>query len=639
MHRPSLSSYLFVALLVGAAWTTLNADMLWSLSVDIAHHYALVFRLTENWQLIGNDPTLGEMNVYPRSSHLAAAIVGMVVGSPFLGMQLMALFSLVLLWAASLAILYSQPNRSGPLAALVLALLVVVNHGAFRIHGAEISGNYFYSQLVAQALVFLALAAAIRIETRQHRVWAYLFLLGMLYVVTGVHLMPALELLGVLAGVLLLELFQPGIAPGARARTALAAAVAVVAGIAIVVLNPSFAAMRGISENNGGVSLGPLGPVWSIGLVCLIVLATTLPLLRLWHRDPAVNVMHKYVAMYGAAVAGLCLLQMALRYVGLGSDYAVKKYAFGLVSYVFLRIAMWGGSALQDRLARRPRATQVAAGPAFWLAVFGLALGVTVAQSARMTPVLDTSDVVAIERQLITLRDSALSPAAPGKTHLVADAQGMPPVLNYMFSLALARTPREVAGHDFLAGTALGPFAQYDTIVSSRGTSRFGRAAHCSKAATGPLLTLDAACLEQAMQEASVCRGNFDFTQKGGIDPAMLKGFSGPEEAFRWTDAPEAVFTCKSGPQLRVARIELAPFLAPQHPRQRLRIAVNGAQAVEVELSTPESRVIEVPLPQVAAGQALAIGFALPDAKSPQALGLGADTRILGVAVRRLSFE
>jgi hypothetical protein len=166
--------------------------------------------LFDSLQLAPNDPSLGEMNIYPPASHMAAALVGRMVGSPFLGMHLVALSSLVMLWAAHLAILYAAPrraapNRTGPLTALALALVVVVNHGSLRLHGAEISNAYHYAQLVGLALAYVAIAVALRIDTRMHRLWVHFFLLAAMVIVATSHLMPALLLLGVLGVLMLLD--------------------------------------------------------------------------------------------------------------------------------------------------------------------------------------------------------------------------------------------------------------------------------------------------------------------------------------------------------------------------------------------------------------------------------------------------
>lgn len=639
MYKTHLTGYAFVVMLVGALFMVANADTIWSLSVDIAHHYALIFRISENWQLIPNDPSLGEMNYYPRASHVLAALAGTVVGSPLLGMHLVSLASLVILWGSCLGLLYATPGRQGALGALALALLVVVNHGSLRIHGAEIAPNYFYSQLVAQAFAFLSILIAVRIEMRWHRAWVYLFLLTAIWALVDVHLLPALELLGVFAGVLLLDLFK---APAGRTRlyVGLSAALLVVAGVGAVVLHPSFSAMRSISENNGGLGLGStFNTVLAIAVLCLIVLASTVSLLRAWWRAPDSHVMYKYLAMYGAAVAGLCLLQMVLRQFGLGSDYAVKKYVFGLLSFVFLRAALWAGNAGGAALTGAPRLSNMVRAEPFRLVAFGVALLLIVSQAARLESQLDTSNAVAVERQLTAARDSFLTPAPQGKTNLMADIDGMPVVANYMFSLAIAHTTREVAGHDFLAGTSFSPWDRYGTIVSSRASSRYAGAEQCSSIKSGPLLLLDPSCLARLQSEGTVCKGTFDFSLRGRIDPAMLTGFSGAEQDFRWTEGKQSAFTCNADKPYRLARLTLAPFLTPTHARQRVSVTVNDGAPVTVELRSPELAVIELPLPQLPPGQPVAIRIAMPDAVSPEKLGLSGDARELGVAVRTLSFE
>jgi hypothetical protein len=639
MQKNSFHGHALVALLVGLLVVILNLDTIGSMSVDLAHHYALIFRISEDWHLVPDDPSLGEMNIYPKGSHVAAAVVGMLVGSPFLGMHLVALASLVLLWAAGLAILRAAPKRDGGVGVLVLALLVLINHGVVRLHGAEISDSYFFSQFVAQALAIAALAVAIRLEASRRRLWAHLFLLGAIYVVTVVHLLPALELLGVFAGVMLLDLLRPGLLRRDRIRLAWVSALMLLAGIAIVVLHPSFAAMRIIAANDGGIDLGRLGAVWIIGVMCLLVLASIVPLLRAWQRAPAEHVMYKYFAMYGAAVAGLCLLQMVLRYFNMGSDYAIKKYAFGLATFLFLRIALWIGGAAGAVLLEKTAFARLADDRIFRVTLFGVALFVIASNADRTRHQVDTSDVVAAERQLTLLRDTVLTPAPPGKSNLVLEVDRMPTVFNYMFSLAVTRTPRSIAQHDFLDGTALGPVEQYGVIVSSRGHARTLGGTQCAGPGAGPLALLDPACVGRAQQEARVCKGSFDFSQKGRIDPAMLTGFANAEPDFRWTDGARATFTCEAGQPYRTAKLALAPYVAGAHPRQRVTIAVNGAAPQTLTLDSPAVQVVALPLPPVAPGQPIAIQLGLSDAVTPKSLGLGEDGRRLGVAVTSISFE
>jgi hypothetical protein len=499
IKRPHFLWYALITLLVGALLIAVKAEVVRSTSVDLAHNYALAFRLSENWHLVPNDPTLGEMNFYPRGSHMAAAFLGKLVGSTFLGLHLVSLVALILIWASCLAILYAVPKGSGPFNALALAGVVLLNAGSLRIHGAEISGQYYFAQFVAQSLVFVAMAVAVRLDGKVQRAWLYLFLLGMLYLTTSVHLLPAVELLGVLAGLAVLDMVFPRGQPQARLPGVLLAAAALASGIALVVLHPSFAAMRAIGGFNAGIALGLLNPLWSIVLVSLIVLASALSLLRTWYRDRS-QVVHQYLALYGGAVSGLFLIQVVLNYLGLGSEYAAKKYSYGLATFLLLRLALWLGPKVHSRIERKPRLARFCNSSAGRLVVFGIALAVASAGAARARRTFDTMDVVAIERQVIALHDTSLPAPVPGKPNLVLGT-GVRDVIDYMFSIALVRTPREAALQVFEGGETLRPFShasQFGFILTSRDHSPFKGADRCSTVPAGPLLVLDGGCVEKA---------------------------------------------------------------------------------------------------------------------------------------------
>lgn len=464
------------------------------------HLCFVVFRLGENWSLAPNDRTLGEMTIYPRYSHLAAAFVGKLAGSPFMGMQMVAVMSLVLLWASCLAILYAAPGGTGPFNAIVMAIAVVLNFGACRIHGAEISQNYFFAQLVAQALAMAAIALAIRIDARHMRGAGYAFLLGAIWLVTGVHLLPALELLAVLAGVLALDVAFAQVTPRQCLRQALIACIVLGIGITLVVMHPAFTAMRGIANNNGDISLGPLAPLWSVSLASLIALPCSLSLLRAWRRDPVAYGMYKYLGVYGAAVAGLCLLQTVLRGFNIGSDYAVKKYAFAVVTFMFMRLALWLGAKLAARASAGTRFAKVGTRPAFALQVFAVALFATVAGAAKTRHDLNIGAVVRLEHALTHLPATAFPPSAAGKPNVILDLHGMPNMINYMFSLTVAHTPGDVAILVYRDGPAADPklsLAQFGTIVTSAGSPRFADAARCATAQGQDLVAIDTLCLER----------------------------------------------------------------------------------------------------------------------------------------------
>ncbi|MFC5461337.1 hypothetical protein [Massilia niabensis] len=638
--QSSLSrSQVFLMLCAGAVLVILNLDTGTSNSIDLAHHYALAFRIAQDWHLAPGDITLGEMNFYPRLSHVGAAAVGMVLNSTFMGIQVTALAAVALVWGALIYILHTLPARLALAATALLAGLLWANQAllGLDVHGSEIVGNFFYSQLVGQGLTLLAMAVAIHLEAARGRVHAAVFLVAAIYAIAGVHLLPALELLGMLCVVQLLQVLAADRPWRARGPAIGAALLCMAAGLAAVLLNPAFAAMRKISEINGNLTLVLVSGKTGLVVLSLAAIAAAAVLLRLWYRERDTVRALKFLGAYGATIALLCLLQLALLRFGFGSDYAVKKYAFGLTSFLFVAAAVLGA-----RLAFGPRGGARAPGPYAGIAATVVpvaALAIAFACCARWAKLTDTSDIVALERQLAIVQAGPLAPAAGGKANVVVDLRDQPWTINYLFSIALARTPRDLAMQRVLGTNDLGPLDQYDTILSSRGASRY-EFAGCARPGSGRILLIDAACTAKVIAASSACKRVVDFSERGDIVPSMLRGFSWPHPQGRWTDGPRATFSCVAGERHTRARIVLAPYLERTHQRQRVAITVNGGAPVQsIFEGAVAPRTLDLALPPVEPGTTLEFVIETPDAVSPQQLGVNGDGRRLGVDVRTLSFE
>ena len=88
--------------------------------------------------------------------------------------------------------------------------------------------------------------------------------------------------------------------------------------------------------------------------------------------------------------------------------------------------------------------------------------------------------------------------------------------------------------------------------------------------------------------------------------------------------------------------LDARAFIADSHPQQRVGVMVNG-ETLNALLFTPETQgftVISVP-PEVAAldPTGLTLRFDFPDRISPKDLGMGDDTRQLGILVSELVIE
>jgi len=109
------------------------------------------------------DVSLGEMNVYPRYAHLVAAAFERLIGSPLLGMHVMGLLAVILLWYAIASIIrHEADDVLSVQTLLLLAALGLAHPLRFPIHGNEMVVNYFFAQIVAQALMLLVLAVWLR---------------------------------------------------------------------------------------------------------------------------------------------------------------------------------------------------------------------------------------------------------------------------------------------------------------------------------------------------------------------------------------------------------------------------------------------------------------------------------------------
>lgn len=121
-------------------------------------------------------------------------------------------------------------------------------------------------------------------------------------------------------------------------------------------------------------------------------------------------------------------------------------------------------------------------------------------------------------------------------------------------------------------------------------------------------------------------------------DQYLWYGWSERERLFRWTERGTASLTFglrTVTPNL--LRLHMAPFLVPgKLDRQRLEVQLNDQAIASLTLSEATPRDYEIALPVSALRNHNVLTFKLPDAASPQSLGVSEDTRLLGISVQWL---
>jgi hypothetical protein len=606
---------------VGTTIVLLFAGQIFSGSVDFAHHYALTAYLYEHLRLPAlNDPALLSMAYYPPATHAIAAFIGRLLGSPLLGLHVVSLLSQFVLWAGFGVWLSTLPHRALPWLTAFLALLVLIGH-------------YFYSQLVAQAAAIAVLAFA---ATRARAGWSAVQLGWLLAlaapVVASLHLLPGLFLVGTLgaSGCIYLIAHRRPLFSG-LVRVGILTAFS----LGLIIVNPAFSAMRKLSDDNGSLPLNFVADMPHLLALAVFTGLSSAALSYCWIRQQRMGHGRAYVAVallaaYGLAVSVLCIAQALALAIGQGSEYAVRKYAFSLQVAVLLQIATLVAVVVATRFGRATKGSVTSQG---WAAVLpaGLSGAVILPMFWVVPPVVDTSRLLATEAALTTYR--RLSPTQTAvKSSYVVDLDGVPNTFGFMFSTGVLRSPATPNGFDVLRGAPFAESDRIDRIFTSTG-SRWDTP-RCRLAGNSDgIAVIDAQC---ALRETVPCDGTLDFTSGGRVPVAVLSGFGAPWAQGRWAEASTASIVCVATGRT-TARIAAFGFVTRDHA-QRLAVSVAGRTVLQTRFEK-ERQFQELTLVLPAdCGEDCKIQFAMPDATSPAALGVSADTSTLGIGIRSITF-
>ncbi|SEM39100.1 hypothetical protein SAMN04487857_101518 [Pseudomonas sp. ok272] len=131
------------------------------------------------------------------------------------------------------------------------------------------------------------------------------------------------------------------------------------------------------------------------------------------------------------------------------------------------------------------------------------------------------------------------------------------------------------------------------------------------------------------------------MTQGKGAD-YLAKGWSPSETWGTWSDGKDAEIILRPTSQVHSLLLEASPWLAPTLTHQDVAIRVNDVAVFTTRLTQAQPNMIDIALPAevrelVAQQGMLRIQFHLPNAASPQALGVSEDGRELGIGILALT--
>jgi hypothetical protein len=636
--RLDLVAVAFLALMLVCSFVFVSKyDFFWSLSADYAHHYSLVSRIADfGLASIGNDPSLGEMKYYPNYSHAVSAVLGRISDSPFLGMHVVELVSFFLLWGGFGLLLRSVGVNVPAIVKLIVAILLLrgVKLAGLEVHGYEIIGNYFFAQLVSQALVILFLAIWARLRCHgASSVVEYLFVALACVLTVGFHLLPALILAACLGLVVVIDIRSGAV----TARSSVMASLGLLGALALAVFfHPSFQGMRHIAENDGILDFHFISSASGIAAFAFILAIACVCFLR-GRRAVASEVeacsYDRMIGIYVLSGALLTLLQFTALIFGFGSAYAVKKYGFCLFSGLFLLAYLYIIRWLEGRKWVEAGSRWTGLNQAAYLLFPAILTYMAACAVFPPSSGLYTTRMIELDRSVRGFLSSE-GPAPIGKYDIALGASDMGPVVDYALSVGALRMPKGAESLAIHAGKRPADYNAVRYLVTRADKVPDSGSGCVKRKLAGGLVAADANCV--ALHETQCAVVN-DLSASGKIPAISLFGFSQGEPAGRWSLGAEASFKCTLPDEfkgkVKDVRVSIVAGFSGNGKGQLGYLSVNGMPEREVDASS-EGTVVS--LGSLGGGDAVTVHFRLPNAISPKAAGVSTDDRILGFMVKNI---
>jgi hypothetical protein len=578
---------------------------------DLVQHLLLVDELSKHAGIQpGAFERIGAMALYPPAAHWMATIIGWVGGSGLVGISIVSIFSVYFCYVLIICLV-----GAGSLArVLVLTIAFATLMFTHSLIGWEVSENYFYPQLVADVVYFGALLWAVNNQESWKQTAVFLL--------TGLATMWIQPLIAVhiLAAGCALAAFQLwnlwSESKIVRGQNSASFVAMVVGAVVIVYTNPAFKVMRQIAGNDGYLVFG-YSATLLVALICGAIGAWNLR--RYWIGKG------EYAdAILGSAVlaaVGLVVLQFALlKLHGDGSDYAIKKHMFIVLTLGMMNAARlitshyWGNKeSLNAGLI-----TPVLAGIASVFALQGFT-----------TPVAPIVNALAYANNAAQYQ---LADFKPGNT--ISDDGTLPLMGNVMVTLTAFQHPFDARAISWLRGTPIKDGAEY---VMMRRTPYIDKVCDSKLSDTGGYVVVRPSCLNKYLPGEQL-----SFVPGGSAWQYATDGWCGAEAWGAWTlgnvDGSLLANLPTSSYKLDV---DAMAYLTEQHPNQTIIAEANGTEIAKWTFDLASSsgmRSAEIPKSLIKDGT-LKIVFKAPGSVSPKQLGQSEDTRVLGLGVKTLTLR
>ncbi|WP_297514993.1 hypothetical protein [uncultured Caulobacter sp.] len=610
----------------------LSANRVLSLSVDSSYHLQ-VMEVVRHAFLIpekGHE-WMAEMAYYPKLSHRFAGLFATLGWRHLNALTMAGVLSAAVVWAC----LFAQARRVSLIFLGAGAALTVVNIYASRAaFGGELIDNFFFPQIVGEAVNLACLVGAVALLPRSRPIFVA-------YAVAAVvfcgcfHLVPTLQLAGALMAMLGVTWLRELIATRRFEPVGLVGLIAIPAAI---VLNPFFAKMRFIAGNNGSLNLGAdlsMEGLAGISALLLVLSGWVLlaELLRPLEADEPGTEESNRAALMFAALGAACAAAMLAQYAAFkilhdGSHYAVMKHSFGVLSLLAFIVPLWGLTLL----GVRSRLSDV---PANWPWPLGAALAFG-AQTVVMLCLFLRPSVFDVPRLNAVMEDVRQVRVTRGLSgdQVMFSAAGLPPISTYMATIAMLQSPHGPNVLSLMADGRPDRVGDVPHVVTLVGDA-YDKPGCREGAPIGQVVVVAGPCLEPP---------SLRFKAGGSGVPYLREGWSVPEAGGVWADGKRSIVEIPIAPwqrALKAPRLEAAmfAFLPTPFAKRTVIVSVPGGVSerfvFDRQVAVSHAYVLALP-PEALKGDTLRVTIDTPDAVMPKAIGLSPDTRLLGAGLEAM---
>jgi hypothetical protein len=627
--------YLIVAQVVlpivfAATVVVVMSGKLYMKSSDFGQHYDLAQFIGTHWRWPAAGETLPSgMGPYPPLAHSVAAIVGKLIGSTAKAVNVVAILSVFgcyLLLARAISV--GRPIES-LIGLLVAAAGLTVGRSQSAVEGFEVYFSFFYAQMVGEFAFFVFcywLCVSRADWTRRLAISAVvIFISGWLYPLTSVEMA---------LGYICLEGFSLARRIIESRELRLPWAAPLVAGAVVlplaVVLHPTFRYMATVAANNGAITLflfNHLVPRLSVALLIVAgALGVLAPPTARWRRGTL------FIATAGCGSAVAALLQFAAhKATGAGSDYAVQKYGFGVITLLIFALAAAVATLMELKARDRRWPMLVVFAPPIFAAVVTVAL--------PLQPAENLNKFIIYERRAMAILAQKGTPAA-ARGDTVSHNHAFGWYLNYAASVvdlgldtskAFSSTQIEtIPLKDDPAGYAIADNPD-DAIPSACETEDTRHLA---------IVLVSTRCAARSASDIGVNR-RISLINTAKSPPYFKSGWSGKEPTGVWSDGPQASISMHIDqvPATLSVSIEAAGYIPRADYVQHVQVRANGQPIGDWVFSAAAPsgmRTLVIPGALVKDGD-LTLDFLFPDATSPADQKMSADTRHLAMFVNAFS--